>query len=148
MPLNIKFIAGRAPRALFAGSLLLACEAPPPPFTEAKVLGGVTVPAETLNAGQKLFNRYCASCHGYEGDGKGPGARGLDARDFRTANFLYKSTPGDALPTDADLAATIRNGKVDRGMPAWVGLRDEDVTALVSYIKTFSPRWQTAPATP
>lgn len=143
MSLNMKFI-----RVAVAGSLLLACESGPPPFTEAQVLGGVSVPADTLNHGQKLFNRYCASCHGQDGGGQGPAARGLKPRDFRAASFLYKSTPNDELPTDADLIATIKNGKVDKGMPAWVGLRDEDLAALVSYIKTFSPRWRSAPAAP
>ena len=139
MPLNIKF----NPCHALALVLMGACgPSGPPAFTEAQMLGGVSVPAETLNQGQKLFNRYCASCHGYDGDGKGPAVRNLQARDFRLARFLYKSTPGDDLPTDTALAATIRNGKVDNGMPAWVGLRDEDVQALVSYIKTFSPRWR------
>ena len=148
--LNIKFNARGLPRAAWtlAVALLLACEAAPPQFTEPQVLGGVTVPAETLNDGQKLFNRYCASCHGYDGGGQGPAARNLNARDFRSGHFLYKSTPGDELPTDADLAATIKRGKVDKGMPAWGGLRDDDVHALVSYIKTFSPRWREASRAP
>ena len=141
MSLNIKFIA-------LAAVATLACEAGPPPFTEAQVLGGVSIPADTLNHGQKLFNRYCGSCHGADGGGHGPAARGLQPRDFRAANFLYKSTPGDALPTDTDLAATIKQGRVDKGMPAWGGLRDEDVAAVVSYIKTFSPRWRSPPAGP
>lgn len=154
MTLNIKFNcqSGRS----FAGLLRVAAcllvplwfgacgEAGPPPFTEPQTLGGVVVPAETLNHGQKLFNRYCASCHGYDGGGKGPAARNLEARDFRSGHFLYKSTPGDELPTDADLIATIKQGKADKGMPAWGGLRDEDVRAVVSYIKTFSPRWREA----
>lgn len=155
MPLNKKFNSGREAssgvlRAAVLSALLLslACEAGPPPFTEAQTLGGVSVPAEILNNGQKLFNRYCASCHGYEGKGDGPAARNLKPRDFQAAVFLYKSTPGDDLPTDADLGATIRNGKVDNGMPAWVGMRDEDIAALVSYIKTFSPRWRSAPKAP
>lgn len=145
MTLNIKFNVN-GPALAFAS--LVACEAAPPQFTEPQVLAGVTIPAETLNEGQKLFNRYCASCHGYDGGGQGPAARNLDARDFRTGRFLYKSTPGDELPTDADLAATIRRGRVDKGMPAWGGLRDEDVHALVSYIKTFSPRWREASNAP
>lgn len=153
MTLNIKFTAHRKQAAVAALSLslslLFACgEAGPPPFTEAQQLGGVEIAAETLNQGQKVFNRYCASCHGYDGGGQGPAARNLDARDFRTGVFLYKSTPGDELPTDADLAATIKRGKLDKGMPAWGGLHDEDVRAVVSYIKTFSPRWRTATATP
>lgn len=142
MPLNNKFNSAPVLSTLL---LSLACEAGPPPFTEPQTLGGVSIPADTLNHGQKLFNRYCASCHGYQGAGDGPAARNLQPRDFQTAAFLYKSTPGDDLPTDADLAATIRTGKVDRGMPAWVGMRHEDVQALVSYIKTFSPRWRSGP---
>ncbi len=138
MSLNIKFNSS----VLFALAVIACGEGGPPPFTEPQQLGGVSVPADTLNQGQKLFNRYCASCHGYDGDGKGPAARNLEPRDFRVAQFLYKTTPGDDLPTDRDLARTIREGKVDKGMPAWVGLRDEDVDALVSYIKTFSPRWR------
>jgi hypothetical protein len=27
-------------------------------------------------------------------------------------------------------------------MPTWKGMRDEDLSALADYIKTFSPRWQ------
>lgn len=144
MILNSKFDTERSALALLVALLLSACQPEAVPFSEAQVLGGVSVPAETLNAGQKLFNRYCASCHGYDGGGQGPAARNLDARDFRAGRFLYKSTPGDELPTDADLATTIKRGKVDKGMPAWGGLRDDDVRALVSYIKTFSPRWREA----
>jgi mono/diheme cytochrome c family protein len=142
--LNIKFNTNGRRAPALAVLLLAACQPAPPPFTEAQVLGGVSVPAVTLNEGQKLFNRYCASCHGYDGGGQGPAARNLDARDFRTGRFLYKSTPGDELPTDLDLAVTIKKGRVDKGMPAWGGLRDDDVLALVSYIKTFSPRWREA----
>lgn len=130
------------------------CEpAGPPPFTAPVTLtraGGEpeVVAAETLNHGQKLFNRYCATCHGYEGRGDGGGARNLDPkpRDFQAAEFLYASAGPGELPTDSDLRRTIRNGVSGRGMPAWGGLREEDIGALVSYIKTFSPRWRPAVA--
>ena len=127
-----------------------ACEGGPPPFTGPRSFlrtgdTPILVPAEALNAGQKLFNRYCASCHGYEGGGDGPSARSLDPkpRDFRSAQFLYSAGGEGSLPTDADLRGTIQNGIVSRGMPAWKGMNAADLDALVSYIKTFSPRWQT-----
>lgn len=132
-----------------------ACgESGPPPFTAGRTLvrvgeAPIEVSAEALNSGLQLFNRYCASCHGYDGGGAGPAARNLDPkpRDFRAAQFLYGSAVGEGgLPTDRELKATIRNGVTSRGMPAWAGLRDEDLDALVSYIKTFSPRWQPAAA--
>lgn len=126
----------------------------PPLFSAGRTLqrvgeAPIEVSAEDLNHGLKLFNRYCASCHGYDGGGTGPAARNLDPRprDFRAAQFLYGSAVGEGgLPTDRELKGTIREGVVSRGMPAWAGLRDADLDALVSYIKTFSPRWQPAPA--
>ena len=130
-------------------SLGTACDGGPPPFTGPRTLlrtGDVPleVPADTLNAGQKQFNRYCASCHGYEGGGDGPSARSLQnkPRDFRAAQFLYSAAGPGSLPTDAELKATIQNGVVSRGMPAWKGMNVDELDALVSYIKTFSPRWQ------
>lgn len=129
-----------------------ACEGGPPPFTAPRTLlrvgdTPIEVPAEVLNQGQKLFNRYCGSCHGYEGGGDGSSARRLDVkpRDFRAAQFLYVSGGEGQLPTDADLKNTIRTGVTTRGMPAWAGMQEADLDALVSYIKTFSPRWQPPP---
>jgi mono/diheme cytochrome c family protein len=133
------------------------CEPATQPFTGPRTLKRIgesplDVGAETLNHGQKLFNRYCATCHGYEGRGDGGGARNLDPkpRDFQTAEFLYASAGAGQLPTDSDLRNTIREGVTTRGMPAWAGMRGEDLDALVSYIKTFSPRWQpdAAPSKP
>lgn len=153
MRMNVIFISALG----LAGVLSFGsgCESGPPPFTGPRTLKRagaepVTVDAETLNTGQKLFNRYCATCHGYEGRGDGGGARNLDPkpRDFQAAEFLYASAGAGELPTDSDLRRTIRNGVAGRGMPAWGGLRDEDLGALVSYIKTFSPRWQADAAAP
>lgn len=131
------------PTALsLAGSL--ACAPPPPVFTEGQVLGGVMISAEELNTGARLYTLHCASCHAVDGSGRGPAARHLDPgpRDFREAKFLYKSTPGDALPTDDDLIRVLVKGVPDRGMPPWKGMQNSDLKALVSFIKTFSPRWR------
>ncbi|MCA9636144.1 MAG: cytochrome c [Myxococcales bacterium] len=129
---------------LALGLALGACAEPPPRFTEAMVLGGVEVSVDELNAGAKLYGLHCASCHGFEGKGDGPAARHLNPgpRDLKAGDFVHKSTPGDALPTDADLLRVLREGLPGRGMPAWGGMRDEDLRALVAYIKTLSPRWR------
>ncbi len=121
----------------------LGCSPNAPKFSEAMKLGGVEVTAAELNRGHEIYEMRCASCHGHDGSGLGPAVVGLPepARDFRKADFRYKSTPGDGLPTDADLDVTIRNGRVDGGMPAWPGMPDADRQAVIHYIKTFSPRW-------
>ena len=115
-----------------------------PRFSEPMVLGGQEVSAEVLNRGFKVYSLYCSSCHGRDGSGDGNAARSLftKPRDFRQADFKYKSTDGDALPTDEDLLGTVLNGRVDTGMPGWNGLTPEDRQAVVHFIKTFSPRWQ------
>lgn len=122
---------------------LLGCEEPAPKFDAPKTLGGVEVSAAVLNRGAELYEMRCASCHGRDGSGQGPATTGLKEmpRDFRAAMFRYKSTPGDQLPTDADLGVTIRKGRVENGMPAWPGMPEPDQQALIHYLKTFSPRW-------
>lgn len=128
--------------AVFMG--LIGCVEPEPKFSAPMTLGGRQVPAEVLNRGHRTYNLYCASCHGADGSGQGNAARSLSTkpRDFRQAAFKYKSTDGDALPTDDDLSQTILQGRVETGMPAWNGLTPEDRTAVIQYLKTFSPRWQ------
>jgi mono/diheme cytochrome c family protein len=128
--------------ALLAAS---ACEQTPR-FTAPMVLGGVEVPAAVLDQGARVYEMRCASCHGADGSGQGSAGRALEKppRDFRAADFIYKSTPGDDLPTDADLELTIREGRIESGMPAWRTLTPEDRSAVIAYIKTFSPRWQSA----
>jgi mono/diheme cytochrome c family protein len=130
--------------AIAATLIVAACSDAPPEFTESVVLAGVEVDAATLNRGQRIFNLYCSSCHGEDGSGEGPAARPLTTkpRDFRKADFKYVSGEPGSLPTDEDLATTIRNGRIDTGMPAWNGLTDVDRTAVIHYIKTFSPRWK------
>jgi mono/diheme cytochrome c family protein len=107
-------------------------------------LGGEQVSPEVLNRGARVYAMRCASCHGADGSGNGPSGRALKElpRDFREADFKYKSTGQGELPTDADIEQVIVKGKVESGMPAWPGISAEDLHAVVQYIKTFSPRWK------
>jgi len=71
--------------------------------------------------GSALFRRMCASCHGEQGDGRGPAAAGLvpSPRDFTQGVYRYRSTPTGELPTVADLTRTISSGVPGTSMPAW-----------------------------
>ena len=122
---------------------LVACESKPR-FEAPRVLGGEQVSAEVLNAGARVYDMRCASCHGRDGSGDGSAGRALSTRprDFRTADFRYASAGEGTLPTDADLESVIRNGRIDEGMPAWAALSADDVHAVIQFIKTFSPKWQ------
>jgi cytochrome c oxidase cbb3-type subunit 2 len=99
-------------------------------------------------AGEPLYIRYCAGCHGDEGDGQGENTQWIDPkpRDFTLGVFKCRSTPSGTLPTDQDLYNTVTRGFVTTNMPPWVALTPQNRVDLVAYIKRFSPRWQTAHA--
>lgn len=130
-------------RASFLLSLMmLGCGGKEPYFTEPMVLGGRKVEAETLERGRDLYGMHCVSCHGEDGSGNGPAAKSLKfpPRDFREAAFSFVA-PGD-LPSHEQLVEHISSGTPERGMPPWKGMREEDLSAVADFIKTFSPRWQ------
>src|SRR2546427_3963726 len=102
-------------------------------------------------AGKPLYTRYCAGCHGSDGDARGENAQWIDPkpRDFTMAVFKCRSTPTGTLPTDQDLFDAMTRGFVTTNMPAWLPLTPHNRVDLVAYIKTFSPKWKTGkPGTP
>lgn len=118
-------------------------------FEGPMTFGDRVVPVATLERGQDLYNRYCATCHGYTGKADTPQARQLDPlpRDLSKADFKRVSSPG-ALPTDKELAELIKNGIPGTGMPPWPQLEGSDLDAVIQYLKTFSPRWQSPTSAP
>lgn len=118
-------------------------------FEGPMTFGDRVVPVATLERGQDLYNRYCATCHGYTGKADTPQARQLDPlpRDLSKADYKRVSSPG-ALPTDKELADIIRNGIPGTGMPPWPQLEGTDLDAVIQYLKTFSPRWQSPTSAP
>ncbi len=92
-------------------------------------------------AGKKVYDQYCAQCHGDDGAGDGIAAARLHPRprDFTSGKFKFRSTPTGYLPTDDDLRRTIRNGLPYTGMANFdTVLSDQQVTDVIEYIKTFS----------
>src|SRR4051794_5857161 len=113
----------------------------------AAVAAFVAVPllthAQTID-GPALYQQRCAACHGKAGRGDGPFAGLLDPRprDLTSGRYKFRSTETGSLPTDDDLAASITNGLHGTAMPSWKQfLSPEQVSALVSQVKTFSPRF-------
>lgn len=90
-----------------------------------------------------LYREHCALCHSTTGDGTGPAAAFMNPypRDFRRGTFKFKSTEGPATPpTDDDLRAILRNGMPGTAMPAFRLLGDDQLTALVHYVKYLAIR--------
>ncbi len=79
---------------------------------------------EAIQAGQKLFRRHCAECHG-------PEARGEDK-----APNLHSATIRDSAP--GTLFWFLRNGNLKQGMPSWSRLPDERLWQIVTYLKNLN----------
>lgn len=100
--------------------------------------------ASQLERGRDVYERYCAGCHGLEGDGEGEAAAMLypKPRDFVAAEYKFSSRPTPGLPTDDDLKKVIREGLRGTAMQGFPRLPEGDVDAVIEYLKTFSPRWE------
>jgi len=92
----------------------------------AGMAGGVS--AQDVHRGQGAYNRFCSSCHGVRGDGRGPAARFYQdppPRDFTTGGFRVSQTPPGSIASHDDVAYVIRQGVPGTSMPAWRGILGE-----------------------
>lgn len=95
-----------------------------------------------VDRGRKIYLRACAPCHGVQGDGKGPAALDFDPapRNFRRGAYKFRTTVSGMLPLDSDIERTVREGVPGTEMPRWQDvLSEDDISAVVQYIKTFYP---------
>lgn len=126
-------------RVLALVLLVLAACRHEPVMTEDQVLGGETIAAQRLEHGRLVYRRYCQSCHGAKGDGRGVNAYGQwpPPRDFREAKFKFAGVQDRGLPSDDALKRIITNGLAGTYMRPWQ-LREDELDAVVQYLKTFS----------
>ena len=89
----------------------------------------IAISDASTQAGQALYVKTCAACHGKTGLGDGPKAKSL------------KTAPGDFLKaesqnqTDGEHFYKTKNGRGD--MPKYEGkLSDDDIWNIVNYIRT------------
>jgi mono/diheme cytochrome c family protein len=103
-------------------------------------------PVWTNKGGEKhgLYRRHCVHCHGINGDGMGPTSASLNPypRDYRPGVFKFKSTYTAAAPTNEDLTRILHDGVPGTAMPSFALLPDDEIDALVEYVKYLSIRGQ------
>ena len=73
-------------------------------------------------AGQKLFKRECANCHGKQ-------AQGTERAPALASPVLSQTTPGAIF-------WVLRNGSLRRGMPSFSHLPEPQRWQIVTYLKT------------
>ena len=91
---------------------------------------------EIIEKGKVLYNGKggCVTCHGIEGDGKGPAAAKLNPlpRNFQHHGFWRHRTEGE-------LFWVIKHGSPGTAMIAFGSvLSDEEIWALIHYERTFA----------
>jgi len=74
-----------------------------------------------VQAGKRIFERYCASCHGKKGEGIGK-AVSIDTDRVREVK-------------EGALFWFLRNGNSREGMPAWSRLPDPQIWQLVTFLQ-------------
>jgi cbb3-type cytochrome c oxidase subunit III len=90
--------------------------------------------AESVEAGKKLYQRYCAACHGPNGKGDGGLAlSGGEPSDLTDAAWDYGST-------DGEIFVVIRDG-VSADMLAYkTKLTEKQIWQVVNYIRSIGPK--------
>jgi cbb3-type cytochrome oxidase cytochrome c subunit/cytochrome c553 len=78
--------------------------------------------------GLRLYTRNCASCHGKNGDGNGPGASGLSPRPENLTEHEY---------TSDRIATVLWNGVSGTAMPAWRDFSLDDLAAIALVVREF-----------
>jgi mono/diheme cytochrome c family protein len=81
---------------------------------------------DSVTAGQKIFLRSCAECHGEDGTGLQEGVSNLQSSDVQKQS-------------DGALFWKISTGNVKKGMPAFAKLEENDRWSVVSYLRTLKP---------
>lgn len=98
------------------------------------------LPADLLTRGRLDFVQFCASCHGFNGDGYGRSAQHLrpPPRNFQQSTFKFTKVISEYLPSDESLAALVKRGLDGTPMLPWA-VSDTQLHEIIQYIKTLSP---------
>jgi len=99
------------------------------PATEAAKKNPVSASETSIAAGQKLYTKHCASCHGPSGDGDGRAVTELGIHPAKLRESASQS--------DGALFWKVTNGK--KPMPGYgTKLSETDRWTLINYIRTLS----------
>jgi mono/diheme cytochrome c family protein len=102
---------------------------------KAAIAAKATGARDYRHDGATLYQTFCSSCHGRDGNGKVMPTLGSTVPGLRTADML-------AVASDDYMLQTLRNGRGE-DMPAWAtkdgGLNDEEIALLIAYLRNEEP---------
>lgn len=127
---------------LFAATAGLSCG----PAATSEIQAGTVYrefPGDS-DRGAVVYRKFCATCHGVRGDGRGEtaSAMAVEPRNFTRGVYRYRSTPSGSLPQDQELIRAVERGFPQTAMPAFGGhLTRQDILDVVATLKAFSLRF-------
>lgn len=80
--------------------------------------------SSSVEAGRRLYNENCASCHG-------AGAQGMGERPSLVSPRIHNAT-------DGELAWLLENGNLRRGMPSWSRLPEQRRWQIIAYVRSLN----------
>ena len=99
-----------------------------------KLKNPVPSDAETIEAGKKLYQRYCASCHGQQAKGDGSMAlAGGTPSDLTDETWDYGST-------DGEIFVAIRDGVSSDMLAYKEKLNEKQIWQVVNFIRSLGPK--------
>lgn len=107
--------------------------------------GSSTQPTDAadLVRGRAVYRDACESCHGRDGDGRGPEASQLTPRprNFVSGSFKFRSTASGDRPLIDDVVRTVSTGIRGTWMPAFGAiLSTSDVRAVSAWVLALGPK--------
>src|SRR5215813_952134 len=76
-------------------------------------------------AGEKLYRKHCASCHGDIATGTNRAPSLIEFTQTASPEAIFR---------------VIRNGRLRAGMPSWSRLPDQQIKQVITYLQTVDSR--------
>ena len=101
----------------------------------AKVRNPVATSPESIAAGKRVYERYCASCHGTSAQGGSGSDISPPAPDLTDEEWKHGST-------DGEIFAVIKNGVApDFNMEPWGDrIKETDIWNVVNYVRSLAEK--------
>ena len=100
----------------------------------AKVKNPVAATPESIATGKQVYTRYCATCHGINGQGGSGSDISPPAPNLTDDEWKRGST-------DGEIFAVIKNGVPDLTMEPWGNrIKDDDIWNVVNYVRSLAKK--------
>ena len=101
----------------------------------AKIKNPVAPTPESLSTGKQVYQRYCAVCHGSNGEGGSGSDISAPAPDLTDSEWRRGST-------DGEIFSVIKNGvPPDLNMEPWGDrIKDADIWNVVNYVRSLAKK--------